>query len=68
MPDCRPAPRGVATEPDEAAFIRQNRRRIENLNSQLEAMGIQHLYTRTIDGFHIKVHATLCAVTASFLN
>ena len=54
--------------PDEAAFIRQNRRRIETLNSQLEAMGLQHLHARTVDGFFIKVHATLFAVTASFLN
>lgn len=52
--------------PDEAAFIRHQRRRIETLNSQLAALGLQRLHARTVDGFLIKVHATLFAVAATF--
>jgi len=54
--------------PDEAAFIRHQRRRIETLNSQLVALGLQRLHARTVDGFLIKVHATLFAITATFVN
>jgi hypothetical protein len=42
------------------------RRRIETINSQLEAMGIERLHARTQTGFEIKVHASLLAL--SFIN
>jgi len=38
------------------------RKRIETLNSQLEAMGIQHLHARTNDGFYLKAWASLLAL------
>lgn len=42
--------------------LRQYRRRIESVNSQLESMGIERLHARTNTGFEIKVHASLLAL------
>jgi hypothetical protein len=42
--------------------LRHYRKRIETLNSQLEAMGIQHLHARTNDGFDLKAWASLLAL------
>ena len=38
------------------------RKRIETMNSQLEAMGIQHLHARTNLGFDLKAWASLLAL------
>ena len=54
--------------PAELAFIRCHRRRIETLNSQLEKMGIQCLHARTVDGFRIKVAASLLAALTPFFD
>jgi hypothetical protein len=43
-------------------LIRQHRRMIETVNSQLEAMGIQRLRARTNEGFILKIHASLLAL------
>lgn len=43
--------------------LREHRHRIETLNSQLEAMGLQRLRARTNAGFDLKVHASLVALT-----
>lgn len=42
--------------------IREHRKRIETLNSRLEAMGVQRLRARTNAGLEIKVHASLLAL------
>ena len=42
--------------------LAQYRKRIETLNSQLEAMGIQHLHARTNLGFNLKAWASLLAL------
>jgi hypothetical protein len=42
--------------------LREHRKRIETVNSQCEAMGLQRLRARTNAGFELKVHATLLAV------
>jgi len=42
--------------------IREYRKRIETLNSRLEAMGVQRLRARTNAGLEIKVHASLLAL------
>ena len=57
-----------AHPPTDANFIRTHRRRIETLNSQLEAMGAQHLHPRTVDGFLIKVHVPLLALVCSLFD
>lgn len=41
------------------------RKRIETLNSQLEAMGLQHLHARTNAGFDLKTWASLLALAFS---
>jgi hypothetical protein len=41
--------------------LREYRKRIETLNSQLEAMGLQRLHARTNPGLELKVHASLLA-------
>jgi len=41
------------------------RKRIETVNSQLQAMGIQQLHARTNLGFHLKAWATLLALAFS---
>lgn len=43
------------------------RKRIETVNSQLEAMGIQRLHARTNRGFDLKTWASLLALTLSYL-
>ncbi len=48
--------------PADDAFIHTHRHTIETLNSQLESMGTQHLRARTLDGFLLKVHASLLAL------
>ena len=45
--------------------IREFRKRIETLNSQLEAMGLQRLRARTNAGFELKVHASLLALVCA---
>jgi IS5 family transposase len=45
--------------------IRACRKRIESLNSQLEAMGVQRLRARTNAGFELKVHASLLALVCA---
>jgi hypothetical protein len=42
--------------------LRHYRKRIETLNSHLEAMGIQQLHARTNDGFDLKTWASLLAL------
>lgn len=42
--------------------LRQYRKGVETVNSQLESMGIQRLRARTNEGFAIKVHASLIAL------
>jgi hypothetical protein len=43
--------------------LREYRPRVETVNSQLAAMGIQQLHARTNPGFELKVHASLLALT-----
>ncbi len=45
--------------------LKQYRKGIETVNSQLEKMGTQHLHARTNIGFKVKVHASLFALTCS---
>jgi Transposase DDE domain len=47
--------------------IREFRKRIETLNSQCEAMGLQRLRARTHAGFELKVHASLLALVCANL-
>ena len=42
--------------------LRQYRKRIETIYSQMEKMGIQHLYARTHLGFEMKVYASILAL------
>lgn len=46
-------------------FLREHRKAIESLNSQLEAMGLQRLRARTNAGFELKVHASLLALACA---
>lgn len=48
--------------------LRQYRKRIESVNSQLESMGLERLHARTNIGFEIKVHASLLALAFKNLN
>ena len=48
--------------------LREYRKRIETLYSQLEAMGTQRLRARTNAGLELKVHAALLAVAVSNAN
>jgi hypothetical protein len=50
---------------DDALALQEERRRIETVNSQLAAMGIQHLHVRTVPGLELKVHASLLALTCA---
>jgi hypothetical protein len=43
--------------------LREHRKRIETLYSQVEAMRIERLRARTSPGLELKVHATLLAAT-----
>ena len=47
---------------DEKQGLRENRHQVESLNSQLERMGVERLYSRTLVGFELKLHASLLAV------
>lgn len=49
----------------ERQALRQQRKVVESVNSQLERMGVERLYSRTNLGFDLKVHASLLAVTFS---
>ncbi len=48
--------------------LRECRKRIETLNSQLEAMGLQRLHARTNAGSELKVHASLLAAVITNAN
>lgn len=48
--------------------LRLYRHGIETVNSQLEKMGVEHLYARTNPGFMLKVHASMFALACSNLN
>lgn len=48
--------------------LKQYRKGIETVNSQLEKMGAQQLHARTNAGFEVKVHASLFALTCSNIN
>jgi hypothetical protein len=52
----------------DAIELRAYRHTIETVNSQLEKMGIERLYTRTNAGFERKVHATLIARICTNMN
>ena len=48
--------------------LREHRKRVETLYSQLEAMGLQRLHARTNTGLELKVHASLIAVAVTNAN
>jgi hypothetical protein len=48
--------------------LKEFRRTIESVNSQLENMGVQRLRARTNAGFEMKVHASLIALTCMNFN
>ncbi len=48
--------------------LRDHRHVIENLNSQLESMGIERLHARTNPGLVLKLHASLIAATVTNAN
>jgi len=48
--------------------LRLYRKRIETVNSQLAAMGIQHLHARTNFGFDLKAWASLLALTFTHMS
>jgi hypothetical protein len=48
--------------------LREHRKAIETLNSQLEAMGVQRLHARTTAGLEVKVQASLLALTCANAN
>jgi hypothetical protein len=48
--------------------LRDHRHVIENLNSQLESMGIERLHARTNPGLELKLHASLIAATVTNAN
>jgi len=48
--------------------LREYRKRIEVLYSQLEAMGVQRLRARTNSGLQLKLHAALLAATIANAN
>jgi len=43
--------------------LKRHRKTIETVNSQMEKMGLQRLHARTNEGFEIKVHASLFALS-----
>ncbi len=47
---------------DERVGLRRYRKKIEGVNSQLEAWGVQRLHARTNEGFMLKVWASLFAL------
>jgi hypothetical protein len=52
----------------ERAGVRTVRTAIETVNSQAEAMGMQHLRARTNAGFDLKVWASVLALTCANIN
>ncbi len=48
--------------------LREHRKAIETVNSQLEAMGVQRLHARTTAGLEVKVQASLLALTCANAN
>jgi len=52
----------------ERAGLRTFRTAIETVNSQAEAMGMQHLRARTNAGFALKVAASVLALTCANIN
>jgi hypothetical protein len=48
--------------------LRLYRHGIETVNSQLEKMGLEHLYARTTPGFMLKVNASMFALACSNLD
>jgi IS5 family transposase len=47
--------------------LKRYRKTIETVNSQMEKMGLQRLHARTNEGFQIKVHASLFALSLANL-
>jgi len=47
---------------DERVGLRRHRKKIEGVNSQLEAWGVQRLHARTNEGFMLKLWASLFAL------
>jgi hypothetical protein len=47
--------------------LKRYRKTIETVNSQMEKMGVQRLHARTNEGFEIKVHASLFALSLANL-
>jgi hypothetical protein len=47
--------------------LKRYRKTIEMVNSQMEKMGLQRLHARTNEGFEIKVHASLFALSLANL-
>jgi len=50
---------------DDALALQEERRRIETVFSQLDAMGIERLHVRSVPGLELKVHASLLALTCA---
>ena len=50
---------------DDALALQEERRRIETVFSQLDAMGIERLHVRSVAGLELKVHASLLALTCA---
>ena len=50
---------------EERLALRTHRKAVETVNSQMEKMGVQRLYTRTLPGFELKIRATLLATIFS---
>ena len=48
--------------PEDALDLKECRQRIETVNSQLEAMGVQRLRARTNEGLELKVRASMFAL------
>ena len=53
---------------EDKLVLRDYRKRIEALFSQLEAMGVQRLRARTNPGLELKLHAALLAATIANAN
>ncbi len=50
-------------------LVKQHRKQVETVFSQLEKMGIQRIHARTLDGFYLKVMASLSALAfTNFMN
>jgi hypothetical protein len=47
---------------EERVALRTHRKTVESVNSQLERMGLEHLYARSNAGFELKVQASLLAL------